>query len=64
MPMCSNWNTMSTSRRSGSVYRTPCSTVTPGVSPTVRISRPWARYGANTSRCISARNSCTRGPSV
>ena len=50
---------MSSSRRSGSVNSTACSTVTPGISPTVSTcaSRP-----SNTSRCISWRNSWMRGP--
>jgi len=56
---CSNWKTMSTSRRAGSVNSTASRTVTPGISPTVSTcpSRP-----ANTSRYISCRNSWFRGP--
>ncbi len=49
---------MSISCRSGSVCSRASSTVTPGISPTVsRPSRP-----AKTSRYISWRNSCSRGP--
>ena len=56
---CSNWKTMSTSRRAGSVKSRASSTVTPGISPTVRKTRP---RPSKTSRCISARNSWIRGP--
>jgi hypothetical protein len=56
---CSNWNTMSTSPRAGSVNSRASSTVTPGISPTVR-SAPSGP--AKTSRCISCRNSWMRGP--
>ena len=52
---------MSTSARAGSVNSTACSTVTPGISPTVIGT---ASSPANTSRCISARNSWMRGPQM
>jgi hypothetical protein len=44
-----------------SVNSTACSTVTPGISPTVIGT---ASSPANTSRCISARNSWMRGPEM
>ena len=58
-PTCSNWNTMSSSPRAASVNRRACSTVAPGVSPTVSRRSP---NPPSTSRCISAMNSWIRGP--
>ena len=55
--ICSNWNTICSSWRSKPVYRAASSTLTQGVSPTVITG-----YLLSTSRFISRRNSCTRGP--
>ena len=56
---CSNWKTMSTSARAGSVNSRASSTrhaghLADGQQPSARP--------ANTSRCISCRNSWMRGP--
>src|SRR3712207_9531646 len=58
LPICSNWKTMSTSARAGSVNSRACSTVTPGISPT-RSS--CSECPANTSR---DRKSVVQGKSV
>jgi translation initiation factor IF-2 len=55
----SNWNTMSTSARSGSVNSAASSTVTPGISPTSSSGRSMP---AKTRWCISCRYSWIRGP--
>ena len=57
--MCSNWKTMSTSARAGSVNSRASSTVTPGISPTVSSRPGGRRRPRGASR---ARNSWIRGP--